>query len=60
MVDVTRQLAGNNLLMMLAARPGETDDLSSLSSLDEATLLEELSIRYSKDKIYVNEVVMGN
>lgn len=37
-----------------AARPGETDDLSSLSALDEATLLEELSIRYFKDKIYVN------
>lgn len=40
---------------MLSSRvPGETEDLSSLSALDEATLLEELRIRYSQDKIYVN------
>jgi myosin heavy subunit len=40
--------------MLANSRPGETDDLSDLSALDEATLLEELSIRYSQDKIYVS------
>lgn len=39
---------------MLAAEPGETEDLASLSALDEATLLEELSARYFGDKIYVS------
>ena len=33
---------------------GETDDLATLSRLDEATLLEELRFRYSRDKIYVS------
>lgn len=35
---------------------GETDDLASLSRLDENILLEELRSRYSKDRIYVSEV----
>ena len=41
---------------MLGARSGvgETEDLSTLSSLDENILLEELKQRYSQDKIYVS------
>ncbi len=38
----------------MAARKGTMDDLAQLSKLDEATLLEELRFRYSKDKIYVS------
>lgn len=38
---------------MMMARPGDTEDLSNLSDLDESILLEELKIRYLKDKIYV-------
>ena len=41
-----------NLSQRMADR-GETDDLASLAKLDEATLLEELKRRYTKDKIYV-------
>ena len=44
--------------VMLAARPGETEDLATLSTLDEAILLEELKVRYSKDKIYVSNLSM--
>ena len=33
---------------------GETDDLASLAKLDEATLLEELKSRYTRDQIYVS------
>lgn len=43
----------------MAGRKGETDDLATLSRLDEATLLEELRVRYSKDKIYVSEEKNG-
>lgn len=35
------------------AEPGDTQDLAGLSTLDESVLLEELKIRYAKDKIYV-------
>lgn len=35
---------------------GDVDDLSSLASLDEASLLEELHIRYKNDKIYVRNL----
>ena len=37
----------------MAARPGETEDLASLTHLNEAILLDELKARYKKDDIYV-------
>ena len=37
-------------------RRGETDDLATLSRLDETILLEELRCRYAKDIIYVSPV----
>ena len=40
-------------IVKMAGR-GETDDLASLAKLDEATLLEELKSRYTRDKIYVS------
>ena len=40
----------------MAAEPGDAADLASLTDLDEATLLEELRVRYSRDKIYVGRV----
>ena len=33
---------------------GETEDLATLSKLDEKILLGELKSRYFKDKIYVS------
>lgn len=33
---------------------GEADDLATLSRLDEATLVEELRMRYDRDRIYVS------
>ena len=39
---------------MAARLRGETDDLATLSRLDENILLEELRSRYSKDRIYVS------
>jgi hypothetical protein len=44
-----------------AAKPwlkGQTDDLASLASLDEAILLDELKVRYTEDKIYVRTILM--
>ena len=38
----------------MAARPGETEDLASLTHLNEAILLDELKARYKKDDIYVS------
>jgi len=38
----------------MAARPGETEDLASLTNLNEAILLDELKARYKKDDIYVS------
>ena len=38
------------------AKRGETDDLATLASLDEAVLLQELKRRYEQDKIYVSLV----
>ena len=37
----------------MAVRPGETEDLASLTHLNEAILLDELKARYKKDDIYV-------
>lgn len=37
----------------MAIRPGETEDLASLTHLNEAILLDELKARYKKDNIYV-------
>ena len=34
---------------------GETDDLATLSILDEATLLDELQQRYTQDRVYVSQ-----
>lgn len=42
--------------LVMARVRGETDDLASLSRLDENILLEELRSRYSKDRIYVSQV----
>lgn len=42
------------MVLTMSATPGGTDDLASLSSLDEAILLEELKIRYLRNRIYVN------
>lgn len=36
-----------------ALQPGETDNLTTLSNLNEETLLHELKVRYNKDVIYV-------
>ena len=33
---------------------GKTDDLATLSKLDEEVLMNELKIRYREDKIYVS------
>jgi myosin heavy subunit len=33
--------------------PGETDNLCDMENLDEATLLNELRVRYKRDCIYV-------
>ena len=33
---------------------GEVEDLATLAKLDEKVLLEELKVRYGKDKIYVS------
>lgn len=33
---------------------GDTDDLATLSNLEEKSLLEELKARYGKNKIYVS------
>lgn len=33
---------------------GEIEDLATLSKLDDKVLLEELKVRYTKDKIYVS------
>lgn len=41
---------------MAARLRGDTDDLATLSRLDENILLEELRSRYSKDRIYVSSV----
>ena len=40
------------------AQPGGTDDLASLSQLDDGILLEELRCRYAKDNIYVGLCVL--
>lgn len=37
----------------MAARPGETEDLATLTHLNEVILLDELKARYKKDDIYV-------
>ncbi len=42
----------------MVGRPGEAADLSRLSNLSEAILLEELKARYSKDTIYVRVFVI--
>lgn len=42
----------------MAARPGETEDLASLTHLNEAILLDELKARYKKDDIYVSHRVL--
>lgn len=42
--------------LVMARIRGETDDLASLSRLDENILLEELRSRYSQDRIYVSQV----
>ena len=42
---------------MAARLRGDTDDLATLSRLDENILLEELRSRYSKDRIYVSSVL---
>ena len=34
---------------------GKTDDLATLSNLDEAILLEELQRRYAQDRVYVSQ-----
>ena len=39
---------------MATTEIGATDDLASLSNLDEQTLLAELKHRYDNDKIYVS------
>ena len=41
---------------VMATRPGETNDLASLTHLNEAILLDELKARYKKDDIYVRIV----
>ena len=35
-------------------KEGEVEDLASLSRLDEKVLLNELKVRYNKDRIYVS------
>ena len=40
-------------------KPGEVEDLATLSKLDDKVLLEELKIRYNNDKIYVSNLFPG-
>ena len=42
-----------------AVRPGETEDLASLTNLNGAILLDELKARYKRDDIYVRTPKMN-
>ena len=44
----------------MAVRPGETEDLASLTHLNEAILLDELKARYKKDDIYVRNELFSS
>ena len=37
---------------------GDTEDLATLSTLDEAILLDELKARYTQDRVYVSLVLL--